>query len=99
MNKKSIFQVFDCGKISATIDSRTFIYIYINFVIKPLLHRWIVLSFTWFLAAGKKWGHEAIEEKSSYFHAVGWAVPAVQTIVVLISGKIEGDVLSGVGLL
>jgi len=57
---------------------------------------WIVLSFTWFLAAGKKWGHEAIEEKSSYFHAVGWAVPAIQTIVVLISGKIEGDVLSGV---
>lgn len=57
---------------------------------------WIVLSFTWFLAAGLKWGHEAIEEKSSYFHGVAWAVPAIQTIVVLITSKIEGDVLSGV---
>lgn len=57
---------------------------------------WIVLSFTWYLAAGRKWGHEAIEEKSSYFHGVAWTLPAIQTIVVLITSKIEGDVLSGV---
>ena len=58
-----------------------------------------MLSFTWFLAAGLKWGHEAIEEKSSYFHGVAWTVPAIQTIIVLITSKIEGDVLSGVSAL
>jgi len=57
---------------------------------------WIVLSLTWFMSAGLKWGHEAIEEKSSYFHGAAWAVPAVQTIIVLVTSKIEGDVLSGV---
>jgi len=57
---------------------------------------WIVLSFTWFLAAGLKWGHEAIEKKSSYFHGVAWSLPAIQTIIVLITSKIEGDILSGV---
>ena len=61
--------------------------------------RWIVLSFTWFLAAGLKWGHEAIEKKSSYFHGVAWSLPAIQTIIVLITSKIEGDILSGVSLL
>ncbi|KFW75304.1 Frizzled-1, partial [Phalacrocorax carbo] len=43
---------------------------------------WVILSLTWFLAAGMKWGHEAIEANSQYFHL---AAPAV-----------DGDVLSGV---
>ncbi|CAK8674746.1 unnamed protein product [Clavelina lepadiformis] len=57
---------------------------------------WVVLTVTWFLAAGLKWGNEAIEQKSPYFHGIAWSIPAVQTIAVLISSKIEGDVLSGV---
>ena len=57
---------------------------------------WVILTFTWFLAAGLKWGNEAIESNSHYFHLVGWAVPAILTITVLALGKIEGDVLSGV---
>nr|CAB3247803.1 Orphan Fz-a frizzled receptor precursor [Phallusia mammillata] len=57
---------------------------------------WVVLTITWFLAAGLKWGNEAIEQKSPYFHGVAWSIPAAQTIAVLISSKIEGDVLSGV---
>ena len=58
-----------------------------------------MLTVTWFLAAGLKWGNEAIEQKSPYFHGVAWAVPAVQTLVVLLRFRIEGDVLSGVSLL
>ena len=58
--------------------------------------RWIILTLTWFLAAGLKWGNEAIEAKSPYFHGAAWTLPALQTIVVLITSKIEGDVLSGV---
>lgn len=57
---------------------------------------WVILTFTWFLAAGLKWGHEAIENNSHYFHLLAWAVPAVMTITVLALGKVEGDVLSGV---
>ncbi|XP_068434274.1 frizzled-2 [Clinocottus analis] len=57
---------------------------------------WVILSLTWFLAAGMKWGHEAIEAHSQYFHLAAWAVPAAKTISILAIGQIEGDVLSGV---
>lgn len=57
---------------------------------------WVILTLTWFLAAGLKWGHEAIEANSQYFHLAAWAVPAVKTISILAMGKVDGDVLSGV---
>lgn len=57
---------------------------------------WTCLALAWFLAAGLKWGHEAIENKSHLFHLFAWALPAIQTIFVLALGKVEGDVLSGV---
>ncbi|XP_023955213.2 frizzled-7-B [Bicyclus anynana] len=57
---------------------------------------WVILTLTWFLAAGLKWGHEAIEANSQYFHLVAWAVPAIKTISILAMGKVDGDVLSGV---
>ncbi|XP_053676450.1 frizzled [Anopheles nili] len=57
---------------------------------------WACLALAWFLAAGLKWGHEAIESRSHLFHLVAWAIPAVQTLFVLALGKVEGDVLSGV---
>ncbi|XP_076045581.1 frizzled class receptor [Oratosquilla oratoria] len=56
---------------------------------------WVVLCLTWFLAAGLKWGHEAIEANSAWFHVAAWAVPAVKTIVILATGNVEGDVLTG----
>lgn len=57
---------------------------------------WVILTLTWFLAAGLKWGHEAIEANSQYFHLAAWAVPAIQTITILAMRKVEGDVLTGV---
>lgn len=57
---------------------------------------WVVLTLTWFLAAGLKWGHEAIEANSHYFHMAAWGVPAMKTVAILAMGKVEGDVLSGV---
>lgn len=56
---------------------------------------WVVLTVAWFLAAGLKWGQEAIEAKATYFHIVAWTVPAVQTIIVLILRKVDADELSG----
>ncbi|KAK7601378.1 hypothetical protein V9T40_008819 [Parthenolecanium corni] len=57
---------------------------------------WVILALTWFLAAGLKWSHEAIEANSQYFHLAAWAIPAIKTISILALGKIEGDVLTGV---
>lgn len=51
---------------------------------------WACLALAWFLAAGLKWGHEAIESKSHLFHLIAWAIPALQTICVLALGKVEG---------
>ncbi len=51
---------------------------------------WVILALTWFLAAGLKWGHEAIEANSQYFHLAAWAVPAIKTITILALGKVEG---------
>lgn len=51
---------------------------------------WVVLTLTWFLAAGLKWGHEAIEANSQYFHLAAWAIPAVKTISILAMGKVDG---------
>ncbi|CAH2066571.1 unnamed protein product, partial [Iphiclides podalirius] len=48
------------------------------------------------MAAGLKWGHEAIEANSQYFHLAAWAVPAIKTISILAMGKVDGDILSGV---
>ncbi|KAJ8256726.1 hypothetical protein COCON_G00188780 [Conger conger] len=56
---------------------------------------WVVLTLTWFLAAGRKWGHEAIEAHSSYFHMAAWGIPAMKTIVILTMRKVAGDELTG----
>ncbi|KAI4812027.1 hypothetical protein KUCAC02_014883 [Chaenocephalus aceratus] len=49
---------------------------------------WVILALTWFLAAGMKWGHEAIEANSQYFHLAAWAVPAIKTITILAVGQV-----------
>lgn len=56
---------------------------------------WVILTVTWYLAAGRKWGQEAIEALSSYFHFAAWAIPAVKTIVILTMRRVDGDELTG----
>ncbi|KAK2500931.1 hypothetical protein MC885_005000 [Smutsia gigantea] len=57
---------------------------------------WVILTLTWFLAAGKKWGHEAIEANSSYFHLAAWAIPAVKTILFLVMCRVAGEDLTSI---
>ena len=57
---------------------------------------WVILSFTWFLAAGLKWGSEAIANYSHYFHLIAWVVPAIQTMSVVVSMAVDGDPVSGI---
>ncbi|PIO62069.1 fz domain protein, partial [Teladorsagia circumcincta] len=56
---------------------------------------WIILSLSWVLAAASKWSSEAIASYSAHFHAVGWLLPAAQTVVVLVFNAIDGDPVSG----
>nr|NVI73942.1 frizzled 2 [Cucujiformia] len=57
---------------------------------------WVILSFTWFLAAGLKWGNEAIASYAQFFHLAAWLIPSVQTLAVLLSGAVDGDPISGI---
>ena len=57
---------------------------------------WVILSFTWFLAAGLKWGQEAISNYSQYFHLAAWLIPSVKSITVLALSSVDGDPISGV---
>ena len=58
--------------------------------------RWVILSLTWFLAAGRKWGSEAIGRCAPYFHLVAWSVPAAQWAAGLLLAGVDGDSLAGV---
>ncbi|CAF3896483.1 unnamed protein product [Rotaria magnacalcarata] len=57
---------------------------------------WVILTLTWFLAAGLKWGHEAIESQSAYFHLASWGIPACLSVILISKRSIEGDYLTGV---
>jgi len=57
---------------------------------------WVVLTLTWFLSAGLKWGHEAIQLHSTFFHLAAWAVPAIKTIIILVMRDVDADELTGI---
>ncbi|XP_022247003.1 frizzled-5-like [Limulus polyphemus] len=57
---------------------------------------WVMLTLTWLLAAGMKWGNEAIAGCSLYFHLVAWAIPAMKTIAILSVDGIDGDPVAGI---
>ncbi|XP_034642315.1 frizzled-5 [Trachemys scripta elegans] len=57
---------------------------------------WVILSLTWFLAAGLKWGNEAIAGYSQYFHLAAWLIPSVKSIAVLALSSVDGDPVAGV---
>lgn len=57
---------------------------------------WVILSFTWFLSAGLKWGNEAISKISHFFHLAAWLIPTLQSISVLVHPAVDGDPLAGI---
>ena len=56
---------------------------------------WVILTFTWFLAAGMKWGYEAIAAYSSYYHVFAWSLPAAKSVLALFKRRLDGDELTG----
>ena len=77
-------------------ESCTILFMLLYFFTMSASIWWVILALTWYLAAGLKWGVEAIERNCQYYHLAAWAVPAIMTIAILAMGKVEGDVLSGV---
>ncbi|KPM06400.1 frizzled-2-like protein [Sarcoptes scabiei] len=57
---------------------------------------WLILTLTWFLAAGLKWSSEAITSYAQYFHLFAWILPTIQSIAILCLGAIDGDSFLGV---
>lgn len=57
---------------------------------------WVILSFTWFLAAGLKWGNESIAKHSQYFHLAAWLIPTIQTVAVVLVQAVDADPVAGI---
>ncbi|XP_063159495.1 frizzled-8 [Candoia aspera] len=57
---------------------------------------WVILSLTWFLAAGMKWGNEAIAGYAQYFHLAAWLLPSIKSIAVLALSSVDGDPVAGI---
>lgn len=74
----------------------TFIFMILYFFSTAGIVWWVILTITWFLAAGPKWSCEAIEKKAVWFHAVAWGLPGSLTVMLLALNKVEGDGISGV---
>jgi len=60
-----------------------------------------MLSVSWYLAAGSKWGSEAISAYSKTFHFFAWTTPAIPTfIAIFIDYKaIDIDNVAGICLI
>ena len=56
---------------------------------------WVVLTLCWFLAAGLKWGNEAIAQLAPFYHVLAWSVPLILTISLMAAKVIGGDDLTG----
>ncbi|XP_028837488.1 frizzled-6 [Denticeps clupeoides] len=74
----------------------TFLFMLLYFFSTAGIVWWVILTITWFLAAGPKWSCEAIEKKAVWFHSTAWGLPGALTVVLLALDKVEGDSISGV---
>ena len=54
-----------------------------------------MLTVTWFLAAGLRWSHERIQQKSTYVHLLAWGLPALKTAAILVLQAVDADELTG----
>uniref|UniRef100_T1D138 Fzd-5/8-3 n=1 Tax=Dendrocoelum lacteum TaxID=27895 RepID=T1D138_9PLAT len=57
---------------------------------------WVLLTITWFLAAGLKWGSEAISKYSQIYHFIAWFIPGIKSIVALTMSAVDGDSITGI---
>ena len=76
--------------------SCVFIFMILHFFTLSSYNWWVIMTLTWLLTAGLRWNNKDVDHCSHYFHFLVWA-PSLLTVGILVSsGRIEGDVLSGV---
>ncbi|KAG8233641.1 hypothetical protein J437_LFUL013601 [Ladona fulva] len=63
---------------------------------RQIFLEWVVLALTWFLAAGLKWGNEAIASLAPYFHLAAWLIPAGKAAAALASNAVDSDPVAGI---
>lgn len=56
---------------------------------------WLILAYSWLLASKFKYSVEAVEAKSTLFHAIGWGVPGLLLGITLVSNSVHADPLTG----
>lgn len=56
----------------------------------------MILSLTWVLAAVPQWATEWIAKYATCFHLFAWSLPALQTLLVVLFGAVEGDPITGI---
>ena len=72
----------------------TFIFIYYFGMASSVW--WVIVSLTWFLAAGLKWGCESISKYVKYFHLAAWLLPFIKTCIILSLSYVDSDSLTGI---
>ena len=89
-------QVIRYQKTGPTPASCLLSFIMLYFFGMASAYWWLILTLTWFLAAGLKWGSEAITGYAQYFHLLAWLLPTAQSVAILCLGALDGDSFVGV---
>ncbi|KAI6239455.1 hypothetical protein M3Y99_00580500 [Aphelenchoides fujianensis] len=57
---------------------------------------WLVLCFAWFLVTTLKWGEAPVGQVfGSYFTVLAWGLPAVGSVLILVTDVVNGDLFTG----
>uniref|UniRef100_A0A8C5G407 Frizzled-6 n=1 Tax=Gouania willdenowi TaxID=441366 RepID=A0A8C5G407_GOUWI len=94
--KASTFTSVDTVVMGSQSKGCTLLFMLLYFFSMAGLVWWVILTITWFLAAGPKWSCEAIDKKAVWFHSAAWGIPGSLTVTLLALNKVEGDNISGV---
>lgn len=77
-------------------DTCTLVFLLVYFFGMASSVWWVILTFTWFLAAGLKWGNEAIASYAAYFHLAAWLIPTVKSVAIIVTSAVDGDPIAGI---
>lgn len=94
--RANVFQKLPNSETTYKSASCVILFVLVYFFQMASAMWWVVLTFTWFLAAALKWGEEAVEKLWLLYHIIAWSVPAIQVILVLALRLVDGDQLAGI---
>ena len=94
--RSNVFQRLPNSETTYKSASCVILFVLVYFFQMASAMWWVVLTFTWFLAAALKWGEEAVEKLWLLYHIIAWSVPAIQVVLVLALRLVDGDQLSGI---